>query len=137
LSVVLDTSVIVAAYERESPDHEATTAWLRDLDEELVTTPLAVAEMDYVVPRRGGRSAQEALWRNLDAGAMTVRWWADAMDETLAIARLRPEIALVDASLVALAHRLRTDRIGTFDLRHFRTLTTAAGKPFTILPADA
>ena len=77
------------------------------------------------------------LCDDLDRGAFTVRWWADALAETIAIARRHPDIGLIDASLVALADRSRTDRIATFDHRHFRTLTTPAGKPFVLLPADA
>ena len=34
-----------------------------------------------------GTKGREALWKDLDSGAITVRWWADAMDETLRIAR--------------------------------------------------
>jgi predicted nucleic acid-binding protein len=87
--------------------------------------------------RGGGRRARQALLRNLADGALTVRWWADALDEAIAIARRRPELDLVDASLVALAHRVRTDRIATFDPARFRALATREGKPFTILPDDA
>ena len=137
MSIVIDTSLLVGAYDARAPEHEISATWLRDLDDELVTTPLAIAEMEWLVRSRGGADAQRAFWSNLDAGAITVRWWADAIDETLAIARRRPEIGLVDASLVALAHRLRSDRIATFDHSHFRTLKTRDGKPFTILPADA
>lgn len=136
MSVVLDTSLLVGAYDERAPEHEASATWLRDLDDDLVTTPLAIAEMELAVRHRGGTKAQRALWSNLDAGAVTVRWWADALDETLSIARRRPEIGLVDASLVALANRLRTNRIATFD-SHFRSLKTRDGKSFVILPADA
>ena len=121
----------------DEPRHAQMAAWVTTLDDDLVTTPLALAEMDHVVPRRGGEEARKHLWRDLGRGAVVVRWWADAVDETLGIARRRPELGLVDASLVALAERLRTDRIATFDMRHFRTLKTRRGKPFTILPADA
>lgn len=136
MSVVVDTSLIVELYNRRAARWAEVDRWNELNDEELFTTPLAVAEMDHLVPRRGGKPARQALRRNLDAGALTVRWWADAMDETITIARKRPEIGLVDASLVALANRLRTDRIATLD-DHFRTLKTRGGKPFTILPADA
>ena len=47
------------------------------------------------------------------------------------------DIGLTDASIVVLAGRYGTDRVLTLDERHFRTLRTPAGKPFTILPADA
>jgi uncharacterized protein len=136
LTVVIDTGFVIELFDERAPLHAPVARWHTVSDEELVTTPLAVAEMDQLVPRRGGHVARQALWRSLDAGALTVRWWADGMDETLAIVRRRPEIGLVDASLVALANRLRTDRIATLD-DHFRTLQTRSGKPFTILPADA
>ena len=134
--MVVDTSFVIDAYNARAARHEAVSAWIDIADEELVTSPLAVAEMDHLVPMRGGDPAREALWHNLASGALAVRWWADAMTETLAISRDRPDIGLVDASLVALANRLRTDRVATLD-GHFRTLTTAAGKPFTLLPDDA
>jgi predicted nucleic acid-binding protein len=47
-----------------------------------------------------------------------------------------PWLGLTDASLVALAGRLRTNRIVTFD-DHFRSLTTPGGEAFVVLPADA
>ena len=136
MTVVLDTNVVVALYDAGDPDHRLVADWVTALDEDLVATPLAVAEMDYLVRRRGGQDAQEALWRDLDAGAYTVRWWADALTETLGIARLHPFAGLTDASLVALAGRLRTRRIATVD-QHFRSMTTPAGEPFVLLPDDA
>jgi len=137
VSVVVDSSVVVVLYDAAEPRHDETARWMSTLDDELVTTPLAVAEMDHLVPRRGGENARKVFHKDLASGAFTVRWWADALDESLGIAKKRSDLGLVDASLVALAHRLRTDRIATFDLRHFRTLKTRNGKPFTILPTDA
>lgn len=136
MSVVVDTSFLMDVYDDRAPHHAAAAAWQDVNDEELVTTPLAVAEMDHLVARRGGTVARRTLWRNLDSGALLVRWWADGMAETVAVARRGPGMGLVDASLVALADRLRTDRLATFDER-FRTLRTRGGKAFTILPADA
>jgi predicted nucleic acid-binding protein len=135
LTVVLDTNVVLALYDTADPDHALVADWLERADEDLVATPLALAEMDYLVARRGGDRAREALWRDLEAGAYLVRWWADALAETLQIARRHPFAGLTDASLVALAGRLRTNRIATFD-RHFRALTTPDGQPFTVLPDD-
>ena len=121
----------------DEPDHEAVRAWIERVDEDLVTTPLTLAEMDHVVAARGGGAAAARLWADFDRGAYQVRWWADALSETLRIARLEQRIGLVDASLVALAERLSTTSVATLDHRHFRTLTTAAGEPFVLLPADA
>jgi predicted nucleic acid-binding protein len=136
LTVVLDTSFVVEYYESAAPRQQEIERWYMAMDEDFVTTPLAVAEMDHLVPRRGGDAGRTGLWSDLESGAWQVRWWADAMSETIAIARQRPGIGLCDASLVALAGLLRTDRIATLDT-HFRTLTTREGKPFAIFPDDA
>jgi uncharacterized protein len=130
MSVVLDTSAIVAAYDRADPGHEAIAELLHALDDELVTTPLVAAQTDRALAGSEGRAA---LWKDLDSGAITVRWWADAMEETLRIARRHPVLGLADASLVALAGRLRTDRIATFD-PHFRSVTLPRGRRIVMLP---
>ena len=121
----------------DEPDHAAVRDWIGGLDDDLVTTPLAVAEMDHVVTQRGGPMAAARLWADLDRGAYLVRWWADALSETLKVARVEQRIGLVDASLVALAGRLSTTRVASLDHRHFGTLATAAGERFVLLPADA
>jgi predicted nucleic acid-binding protein len=136
VTVVLDSSAVLALYDAGEPDHDAVATLVTTLDEDLVATPLAIAEMDALVLERGGEPARKALWRDLGSGAFAVRWWADAMGETLAIAAAHPTLGLVDASLVALAARVRTQRIASLD-QTFRTITTPAGEPFVMLPADA
>ena len=136
MTVVLDTNVVVALYDAADPDHRLIADWVTTLDEDLVATPMAVAEMDYLVHQRGGSDGRDALWLDLEAGAYIVRWWADALNETLRNVRRHPFVGLTDASLVALAGLLRTRRIATVD-QHFRSLTTPAGEPFVLLPDDA
>ena len=136
MAVVLDTSVVIALMRARDAEHERVRGWLDTLDDELVTSPLAVAEMDQHAAALGPDFSR-GLWDDLRSGAYAVRWWADAMVETIAIADAHPEIGLTDASLVALAGRLRTDRIATLDLDHFRSLTTPDGAAFVLLPADA
>jgi uncharacterized protein len=136
LTVVLDTAFVLALYDASDREHAAAVAWSSVLDEDLVTTPLALAEMDHLTGQRGGEAACRALWDDFDVGAYGVRWWADALGQTITIVRRYPWIGLTDASLVTLAGFLRTNRIATFD-QHFRSLTTPGGEPFLMLPADA
>jgi uncharacterized protein len=136
MAVVLDTSIVVALMRARDAEHARVRRFVETLDDDLVTSPLAVAEMDRIAAALG-TDFSRGLWEDLRSGAYAVRWWADAMLETIAIAREHPEIGLADASLVALATRLRTDRIATLDLDHFRSLTTPDGQPFVLLPADA
>jgi predicted nucleic acid-binding protein len=136
VAVVLDTSIVVALMRGRDADHERVRRFVETLDDDLVTSPLAVAEMDRIAAALGPAFSR-GLWEDLRSGAYGVRWWADAMLETIAIARAHPEIGLTDASLVALAGRLRTDRIATLDVDHFRSLTAPGGEAFVLLPADA
>jgi predicted nucleic acid-binding protein len=135
MTIVLDTWALLALYDAAAPRHDAVAALVGTLDEDLVATPLVIAEMDVVLLGRGGVDAQEAFRRDLERGAVQVRWWADAMGETLDISR-RQGLDLTDASLVALAARLRTDRIATLDPT-FETITTPDGQPLVLLPDDA
>jgi predicted nucleic acid-binding protein len=136
VSVVLDTSVVLALYDRADANHTRTRAWIADTDEDLITTPLVLAEMDHLLAAEGGPPASERLWQDLDVGAFGVRWWADALTETLAVVRRHPSLGLADASLVALSGLLRTTRIATFD-DVFRSVPPPGGEAFVVLPADA
>ncbi len=136
MAVVLDTSVVLALYHEGDHDHERVTRWVDTLDDDLAMTPLIVTELDLQLPRFGGKPAREAMWSDLERGAYAVRWWSSAMAETLVLARERPAIGLADASLLALARLLGTDRIATLDLRHFRRARTVTGEPFILLPQD-
>jgi predicted nucleic acid-binding protein len=138
--IVLDTSVVLALMDRKDPDHESVREWIRGVKDELCTTPLVLAELDYLIPKQGGAPAAEALRESFEDRAYTVEWWRSALYETIKIARLYEsiELGLTDASLVALAARFDTTRIATLDERHFRAVQPADGSAerFTLLPAD-
>ena len=127
MSVVLAPDFVLALLDRDASGHAEAADWVGLVEEDLVTTPLALASID----EQAGEAAP-AVRDDFARGAYTVRWWADALDETLAISKRR-DLDLVRASLVALAGRLRTDRIATFDT-DFENLRTADGKTFVLLP---
>lgn len=83
--------------------------------------------------------------RSLEAGAYGVRWWPTAVLDSLEISRRwrAIDLGLTDASLVALAGRLGTAEIATFDQRHFRAVSPEAvgssepvASAFRLLPID-
>jgi uncharacterized protein len=135
LSVVLDTNFVVTLFGEDDHDHQAAVEWLASTDEDLVTTPLALAEMDAMLTRYGGDGVARALWEDFESGAYGLRWWASGLPDTIRIAKQHPFLGLADASLVALAGILRTNRIATFD-PHFRSVLTPDGEAFVVLPAD-
>ena len=140
MAVVIDTSVVVAFMNRRDDDHERASAWMETAEEDLVTTPLVVAEIDHLVSRGGGSAAALAFYEDLASGAYLVEWWQEAMFETVEVARKHQAlgIGLTDASLLTLAARLETTRIATLDERHFRAVRPLTGEAaFALLPSDA
>jgi predicted nucleic acid-binding protein len=139
--IVLDASVVLALVDQGDDDHERVWKWMEGVPDELCTTPLVLAELDHMVPIKGGPVAVEALREDFNDGAYTVEWWRSALYETIEIARQYESIGLglTDASLIALAAYLETTRIATLDERHFRAVRPASGgaERFTLLPADA
>lgn len=144
--IVLDTSVVLALLNRSDRHHTRARAWVTGNRQVLATTPLAVAEMDYLVRRHAGEAGAAALWRELDVGAYGVHWWPAAMIDAVEVARRWQaiDLGLTDASLVALAARLGTAEVATLDERHFRAVTpepVVASEPvaasFRLLPIDA
>jgi uncharacterized protein len=138
--IVLDTSLIYTLADRADADHLEAVAWYLDHEPELVTTPLVLAEADYLIRRRLGQRAQSGFWADVAAGAYLVDWWVSAPKQIAEIAEHRSELdlGLTDASLVALADRYETLDIATLDHRHFRAVRSVGdGEPFRLLPADA
>jgi uncharacterized protein len=135
VTVVVDAGFVLALVRRRHPRHAEAIELIETRDEDLVTSPLALADIDSAVGHAAGDDAQHAVRRDFERGAYAVRWWADALKETLGIARRHPQLGLTTASLVALAGRVNTRRIATFD-EQFRTLTTPDGEAFVVLPAD-
>jgi len=121
-------------------DHHATLGgWLDDESDELVTTPLVVAEADHLVMIWGGRAAARALRADLTSGAYLLQWWPNAITAAAAVADRYQDhdLGLTDASLVALAEHVATTSIATLDERHFRAIRPlVGGEVFRLLPAD-
>jgi predicted nucleic acid-binding protein len=135
--VIVDTSALLAYFDRDEPDHQAVSDVLDLADEPLVVSPVVVAELDYLVATRLGVTAEIAVLAELASGA----WDLPDIDAAgLSQARDVIEqyqdqrIGVADASNVVLAARYRTPTIVTLDHRHFDVLRPLTGGRFTVLP---
>ena len=138
--IVVDASVAYALLDDCDAGHAAARSWYDRPHRELLTTPLVLAEVDHLAESRLGSAARSAFLDDISGGGYYVSWWNSAANECARIARryLDLGVSLTDASLVALAARLGTTSIATFDERHFRAMQPLTGEPaFTLLPADA
>jgi len=138
--IVVDASVAYALLDERDAGHEAARSWYDQPHRDLLTTPLVLAEVDHLAAARLGSAARSAVLGDIDRGGYYVAWWSSAVADSVQIAQryLDLGVSLTDASLVALAARLETTSIATFDERHFRAIQPLTGEPaFTLLPADA
>ncbi len=138
--IVLDTSVIYALLDAMDHLHEQARDWYAEERDELVTTPLVLAEADHLAMTRGGERAVRAFHDDVRSGAYPVDWWPKAGQECADVAdRYRSlGIGMTDASLVALAARVETLKIATFDERPFRAVRPLiGGAAFQLLPMEA
>jgi predicted nucleic acid-binding protein len=135
--VIVDTSAILAFFDRDEPDHEALAAVLSQSSEPLVVSPYVIAEVDYLIGTRLGVAADVAAIRELAGGAWDLAT-IDAIDLARTVLILERysdhAIGVADASIVVLADRYRTTTVATLDRRHFSVLRPLSGGYFAILP---
>jgi uncharacterized protein len=138
--ILLDAGGLVAGLVATDPAHDVVRTLLEHEPGPFVLSPVILCEIDHLLLTRHGVAVEAAFLTEVAEGAYDlVSFSADDVRAALGvIARYRDlSIGLADASIVVLAGRYGTNRVLTFDERHFRALRTPAGDPFVILPADA
>jgi predicted nucleic acid-binding protein len=137
--ILLDTSGLLAVFDRASRVHDQARAAFQRESGPRVVSPFVLAELDYLVKDRLGTRQELQVLAELASDAYELA--AFGKDDLLlaheVVERYRDlGVGLTDASLVVLAGRYGTERILTLDERHFRALRSPEGQPFTLLPAD-
>jgi uncharacterized protein len=138
--IVLDTSFVLALLHRADDRHDDAVRWYTSGSRIFATTPLVLVELDHLLRIRATPAAVAALYTEIRRGSLGVEWWPDLELQAVEVAERYAEIGLglVDASLVALAAGLETNRIASFDERHFRAVEPLDGAAaFALFPADA
>ena len=137
MTVVCDTSALVAYFDRSDAHWGEVTRALEADPGPFVVSAFVLAETDYLISTRRGVRAELAVLDQLFGGA----WDLPSSDESdlrrarEIIARYEDhDIGLTDAMTVVVAGGYRTDRVATLDHRHFRVLRSVAGRRFTIIP---
>ena len=121
MPTLVDTGAIVAVLDRRDPGHRRVLSFLeRDRDEMLVPVTV-LPEADYLVVPRHGVRAELVMLRGVAGTFELVDFTADDLGRAIELIEqyAEAEIGLVDASVVAIAERLRITRILTLDRRHF------------------
>ena len=135
MPLLVDTGVLYALADRSDAWHARCVALVKTTAERLLAPAPVLPEAAYLLASRLGASVERRFVRSL-------------ADEEVAVENLRvvdyarvhavmqayPDIGFVDASLVAVAERLKLETIATTDRRRFTAIRPAHFERFTLLP---
>jgi predicted nucleic acid-binding protein len=136
VALICDTGVLYAAIDEHDVHHATCAALVLDPPEELAVPAPVVVELEWLVTSRMGFDQFDGFLQSIEIGAVQI---ADL--ETGDYARARElcrryadlPLGLVDASVVAIAERLRERRIATLDHRRFTIVRPRHGT-LTLVP---
>lgn len=137
--ILLDTSGLLSAIDASQRFHTECAAALANASPPLILSPFVLAELDYLLARHVGGTAQTALLEEIARGAYQLAPFGAT--DVAAAARIleryaRLGIGLADASIAVLAERHGTRDVLTLDERHFRALRIGGRRAFRLLPFD-
>ncbi len=132
---IVDSGPLVAVANAADPAHQRCLEILKTPGLRLAIPALCVAEAAYLIQSRKGSAIEARFLRGLTD--FDVR--APLADDWQRIAELVEKysdlpLGATDASVVALAERMRTDLLVTLDRRHFKVVRNLRGEPFRLLP---
>lgn len=139
MRLIVDSGPIIAQAERYHPHKAGARRILLSEPEVPILSPMMAAEIDYFLARRAGLGGNRTFRRDLAAARYEVPCLEPADYLTAITLNDRYadlNVGLTDLSIVILAARYRTNRILTFDQRHFRLMRPLQGGTFTLLPFD-
>jgi predicted nucleic acid-binding protein len=118
--LTLDTSALVALLVAKDPDHDVAVGVLDGDPGPWIVPAGILAEVTFMIERRGGVAALDLLLADLEEGAYTLDCGAQDLPRIRALVRRYADLPLgfADASVVACAERTG-GRVLTFDRRDF------------------
>ena len=135
MAVLVDTGILYALADADDRWHEPASAWLEDVSELLIVSVTALPEVAYLLHTRLGPAPELAFVQSLAAGELEVEDLRRTdLTRCSEVMRRYPEIGFVDASIVAIAERLKIESIATTDRRHFQSVKPKHTKAFNLVP---
>ncbi len=135
MPLLLDTGILYALADRKDGWHRRSRDLIKTAREALLVPVTVVPEVCYLMRERLGAAAERRFVESLaveelaleDVGAGDVRRCA-------ALLQRYPQIGFVDASVVAVAERLRLRVIATTDRRRFGSIRPKHVPAFELVP---
>jgi uncharacterized protein len=137
--ILLDTSGLLAAYDRDDAFHQGVVQALSG-DERRILSPFVLAELDYLLATRAGQGVELQALQDVARGAYELAALTEEdVQRCIEVMERYADLCLglADASVVVLARRFSCSNVLSFDQRHFRALHAPSGQGFRMLPLDA
>ncbi|HHT9124655.1 MAG TPA: type II toxin-antitoxin system VapC family toxin [Candidatus Brocadiia bacterium] len=134
---LVDTGIVYAMSDKDDSWHERVKNFIKNSND-ILTIPSTVApEVCYLLNSYLGIEVERKFINSLILGELKVEHFK--MEDLKRINELLKaysdaNIGFVDASIVAIAERLKVDRILTTDRRHFSIIKPSHCPIFTLLP---
>lgn len=135
--ILADTGPLVAAGNRNDDYHAKCVRALTTAQPPRLVPATVVAETGYLLERAAGPSVEAEFLRLFSTGYLKL---ADVTDDDLTRAAELVEqyadfpLGTTDASIVAVAERLKITTIATLDRRHFEVVRPRHVDAFTLIP---
>jgi uncharacterized protein len=136
-SVLVDTGPLYALADGDDNWHQRTVRFLETTRDDLIVPASVLPEAAYLLLTHLGPAAERQLVQSVLSGELPVEDLTNA-DYRRALELLRcyesARFGFVDATVMAVAERLKIQRILTTDRRHFAIVRPRHCKAFELLP---
>jgi predicted nucleic acid-binding protein len=135
MPLLLDTGVIYALADQDDAWHARCLALLRRSREILLVPITVVPEAAYLIRSRLGAAAEHRFVRSIADRELAIESLGEGdWDRCAELLETYEELGFVDASVVAIAERLRLETIATTDRRHFGAVRPRHRPAFKLAP---
>jgi predicted nucleic acid-binding protein len=135
MAVVVDTGILYALADADDAWHVRSRAWMERQSGLLVVPVTVLPEVTYLLHTRLGSSIELVFLESVAAGELDIEPLRQAdLDRCCEVMERYPDIGFVDASVVAVAERLKVDSLATTDRRHFTSLVPKHIRRFELVP---
>ncbi|TCK00161.1 type II toxin-antitoxin system VapC family toxin [Nocardia alba] len=135
MTLIVDANVLVAVMNRRDKRHTEMKAYLSSRTDDFVVTPYIVAEVTYLLQKYAGAQVEIQFMETVRDNLFREEF--DPVDSTRIIELMKQfadfPLGAADASLIAVAERLRISDIATAD-NHFRAVRTAGLDFINVVP---
>ena len=135
MAVLVDTGILYALADEDDAWHERARDWAEDEGELLIVPVSVLPEVAYLLHSRLGPDAELAFVQSAASGELEVEALRPQdLTRSADVMRRHPEIGFVDATIVAVAERLKIEVIATTDRRHFSMVKSRHTKAYQLVP---